>query len=378
MTRKSSPLGSILAELRSRLPRTIGLGRHIPERREFCFDAFDPANVDSVSDLPPYLILGELDVASCHFSSTGWAARWQGRDCDTHFDVTYKRKEHRFEIRQIWCGLDGGFSTYPASVPLPKLIGMTLYMEFPEIWDTKAKEVFENRYQLTYISHQPDCASPCFIPDGAFKTIAFPIGAYSLKSVFDRLLSISDSHDLTYPFNAYSCPLFQAVNYLEGRAPDWTSEPDKVIKNSLLETGFVPLEPPVREKASDGTAAWTLRRETYVVFIGVPFAGLTDILERLCSPEGPIRYRSDAALQFEMQPVIFASGIEVTSESIFFWNREGTTRCFWAFRRDGETLNAGQMVQAAQQSQAISSSLITDVENISLLQIKSVSDVLKT
>jgi hypothetical protein len=84
------------------------------------------------------------------------------------------------------------------------------------------------------------------------------------------------------------------------------------------------------------TAAWTLRRRIYVVFVKVPFAGLTEMLERLRSPEGPIRYRTDRDLTFDLQPVVFPQGFELQVKSIALWDRGRTTRCVWLLQSDSD------------------------------------------
>jgi hypothetical protein len=299
------------------LPSAIGLARHAPNRRAFSTNSFNPSNVRSVSDLPPYLILGELDRAACQFSNAGWNARWQGCEDNTHFDVRYKAMESRFEIQQTWQGYDGGFSTSSASIPLSNLIGEALYAEFPSSWDDKAKEILQNRYQLAYMEHPKRAFSICYMPDGAFRMIALPIGIRNLRHVSDCLYHAS-TLGLPFSFNAYTCPLIQVVNYVEGQAPDWTSSPEIVFNSSVNDTGLIPRGLPVRENAEDGTAAWTLRREFYVIFIDVPFAGLTQMLELLRRPDGPLRYRTDPDLTFDLQPVVFPHLVDLQAKSTSF------------------------------------------------------------
>ena len=64
-------------------PLSIHLLRYLPQRRGFNWRALDPAAIRSAGDLPPYLILGELDEASFKRSDEGWSARWQGTEPDT-------------------------------------------------------------------------------------------------------------------------------------------------------------------------------------------------------------------------------------------------------------------------------------------------------
>lgn len=76
-----------LPERLSELPRSVHLFRHTPARARFSWEEWDPALVRSAGDLPPYLVLGDLDPTSFLHSANGWSARWQGTEDDTHFDV---------------------------------------------------------------------------------------------------------------------------------------------------------------------------------------------------------------------------------------------------------------------------------------------------
>jgi hypothetical protein len=92
---------------------------------------------------------------------------------------------------------------------------------------------------------------------------------------------------------------------------------------------------PVRETAKDGSSAWTLRRDTYFVFITLPFAGVCDLLSRFSDYPGPIRTVADTPLRFEYWPVIMHSGFEVQVESIALFDRNRTTRSFLRFALPG-------------------------------------------
>ena len=350
-----------LDDFRSGLPRVIALARHNPNRREFSTNGFDPRSVVSVTDLPPYLILGDLDESRCQFSASGWRARWCTLENDTHFDVTYKVQEHRYEIGQTWRGVNGGLAVYDARLPLSLVIAQGLYHEFPVGWDSRAKDLLEGRYQLSYVGHQKGWASICSIPDGASRVIAFPVAAGGLRSVLEGL---SAELDLPYPFRAYARLIVQGVNYLEGRAPAWTRDPLELSRCAIADTGFRPLIFPERGKGTDGSVAWTLLRELYVVFIDVYFAGLADMLERLRSPDSYLRYRDDPARRFDLQPVVYPLGLGDQVKSMSFRDREGSTRCFWTMQRTDGPDSVNQMKEAYE-GYDLASSRITTVESIS-------------
>lgn len=326
-----------LLDRQAELPRSVPLFRYAPERRPFSLRDWGPTHVQSADDLPPYLILGNLDPSTFARSAAGWSARWQGTEGDTHFDVAYKAETQRWEIRQTWCGLNGGFSVFPARMPLEKVIAQALYTEFPGTWDREAKSRLEADYQLTVIEPPKGAYSFCGIPDGAFRTIAFPIAVRNLRPVRQWIQNLVGKSPLAYPITVEAKLVFQALNYLEGKAPEWTSNEALAFNQSVVETGLAPQGFPVREVANDGSAAWTLRREIYYLFIGVPFAGLTDLLTRLATSNGPIRSITDPDFRFELRPIVMPAAFELQTESVALWDTARTTRSFLQFAPPGQT-----------------------------------------
>ena len=322
-------MSSSLMDLQGELPRSIPLLRHIPNRENFSWREWDPAAVGVAFELPPYLILGELDPASFIRSANGWSARWQGTEDETYFEVSFETGSH-WEIRQFWCGLDGGFARYPARIPLNELIGQALYLQFPKNWHDSSKLQLETAYQITVVEAPESAYTFCGIPDGAFRTILFPIAVRNLSFARDWLMGIFGESPPTYPVTVEAKLILQAVNYIEGQAPEWTMQPVTTFNQSLIETGLAPLGFPVRESAS-ASAAWTLRRDVYFLFIGLPFAGLTDMLQRLATENGPIRTAFDPDLRFELRPMVMPSGLEVQMETVAIWDTPRTTRSLMKF-----------------------------------------------
>lgn len=363
-----------LLDRQSELPRSLPLFRYAPKRARFSWRAWDPALVRSANDLPQYLILGDLDASTFRKAAGGWSARWQGTEDDTHFEVAYKADAGRWEIRQTWCGLDGGFSVYPTRMPLDKVIAQALYMQFPRNWDSAAKSQIESEYQITVVEQPENAYTFCGIPDGAFRTIVFPIAVRNLRPVRQWIQEIVEESPLTYPITVDAKLVFQALNYLEGKAPDWTMQEAVAFNQSVIETGLAPHGFPVREVANDGSAAWTLRRETYFLFIGLPFAGLTDFLGRMVTDNGPIRAASDPDLRFELRPVVIPAAFEMQTESVALWDQPRTTRSFLQFARPGEAKTAPtveQVIEAERNAQAtlakveaISGDVVAAIEQI--------------
>lgn len=363
-----------LLDRQSELPRSVPLFRYAPERVRFSWRDWDPSLVRSSADLPQYLILGDLDPSTFEQSAGGWSARWQGTEEDTRFEVAYKADTSRWEIRQTWCGLNGGFSLFPARMPLDKVIVQALYTEFPRNWDGAAKSQLESAYQVTVVEQPENAYTFCGIPDGAFRTIVFPIAVRNLRPVRQWIQDLVEESPLTYPITVEAKLVFQALNYLEGKAPAWTSQEAVAFNQSVVETGLAPQGFPVREVANDGSAAWTLRREIYFLFIGLPFAGLTDFLSRMATANGPIRTASDPDFRFELRPIVIPAAFELQTESVAFWDQARTTRSFLQFAPPGEakTVPKVEDVVDAERAapatlakvEAISSDVVTAIEQI--------------
>lgn len=358
----------------SELPRSVPLLRYAPDRVRFSWWDWDPALVRSAADLPQYLILGDLDPSTFEQSAGGWSARWQGTEEDTHFEVAYKADMGRWEIRQTWCGLDGGFSLFPASMPLDKVIAQALYTQFPRNWDGAAKSQLESAYQVTIVEQPEDAYTLCGIPDGAFRTIVFPIAVRNLRPVRQWIQDLIEESPLAYPITVEAKLVFQALNYIEGKAPAWTTQEAVSFNQSVVETGLAPQGFPAREVANDGSAAWTLRREIYFLFIGLPFAGLTDFLSRMATESGPIRTASDPDFRFELRPVVIPAAFEIQTESLALWDKSRTTRSLLQFSSpDGKDAvpTVEQVIENEQKApatlakvEAISIDVVTAIEQI--------------
>ena len=328
----------------------------------------------SAADLPQYLILGALDPSTFEQTAGGWWARWQGTEHDTHLDVVYKADKNRWEIRQTWCGLDCGFTIFPAHMPLSKVITQALYTEFPRNWDEAASSRLESAYQVTVVEQPENAYTFCGIPDGTFRTIIFPIAVRNLRPVRKWMQDIVEESPLAYPITVDAKLIFQALNYLENKAPEWTTQEVVAFNQSVSETGLAPKGFPVREVASDGSVAWTLRRDIYFLFIGLPFAVLTDFLSRMASENGPIRTVSDPDFRFELRPIVIPAGFELQTESLTIWDEARTTRSFIQFVTPGEakdvptveTVMDAERAEPATlaKAEAISSDVVTAVEQI--------------
>lgn len=307
------------------LPRSIPLFRHLPTRRSFPWRTWSPASVRAPDDLPPYLILGGLEPASFAISPEGWSAVWRGAEPDTHFDLCYRAAEQVCEARRTWRGLDGGFACFPAAVPLDRAVLPWICAEFPDAWERAAKDLLERDYQLS-VCEVPREAGLCGMPDGPFRLLAVPVAAGGLRTFRDRLAGAAALARVPYPVTAEARLFVQAVNFVEGKAPPATADPRLAFLRSLAETDTLPFGLPVREVAGDGSAAWTLRREIYVVFVGMPFAGLVDLVARMAMYGASVRRTSEPPGGIEMRPFVTPVASASQIQRIVLWDRGRTTR----------------------------------------------------
>jgi hypothetical protein len=366
---------STILERQAELPRSIPLFRYAPDRVQFSWQDWDPAAVRSAGDLPQYLILGNLDPSSFDKLEGGWSARWRGMEDNTYLEVAYKAGDGRWVVSQTWRGIDGGSSFYSTQTPLNEVIGLGLYGQFPRNWDSTAKTQLETEYQVAVIEQPENVYTICGIPDGALRTIVFPIAVSDFRPIRRWLQDSVDHSPLTYPITVEAKFVKQALNYLEGKAPEWTTQEAIVFNQSMEETGLIPHGFPVREVSDDGSAAWTLRREIYFLFIGLPFAGLNDFLKRMSTENGPIRTASDPELRFELRPFVIPAGFEMQTESFAFWDQARTTRSFLMFSPD-ESQERTQTVGDPAESETNAGAALTRAEAISAEVVSTIENLL--
>ena len=318
-------------ELQDTLPNYIQLLRYGPTRRRFSWGSQKAAAVRTPTDLPPYLILGNLDENTFRVSSSGWSARWQGLEDNTYFDATFKADHTRYEFHQVWQGIDGSCGFCSSEASPEEAVVRCPFLKLSPTWESALKTEIERKYHLSFVERPEEMVTPFYSPDGFFFTITFPAAVREVRQIQRLLKDIVAISPLGYPVSMAARRVVQVVNYPEGKAPAWTREPMTVFTRSLLETGLMPWSLPVRETANDGSAAWTLRRDVYFIFIDLPFAGLTDLLSRISGESGHLRTASAQPLRFEWWPILMHSGFEVQAESIALFDRAQTTRSFLSF-----------------------------------------------
>lgn len=318
------------------LPPSITLARFAAKgRRDFSLKDFDPKVVRSVKDLPPYLLMGDLDEATFQWSQGNWSARWQGVEANTFLAIDYDLTRAHYVIEQRWQGIHGGTSNYSDRVPLTVILGQALNCEFPQKWDQKALADSQLRYKLTFLPHTNDVPSLLGLPDGFFTTIAIPIHVSQLRTAMHSINELCRDGALTTPLYAQAHRVIQAINYVEGKDSAESTDPDNLFVPNFLDTGLLPLAMPLREVASDGSSAWTIRRHIYVICIHVPFSVLGLALDWLAENSELIQKNREGEESenkpFGMRPFVMPAGLDALGVEVKYWDKRRTTRLVWNF-----------------------------------------------
>ena len=238
----------------------------------------------------------------------------------------------------------------------------------------RAKESLEAEFQLTYFEQPTEAFNMCGIPDGPFRSVVFPLSIHNLRHAREWLQSLIAERPFPYPVAAKAMLISQSINYVEGKAPEWTRDEGQVFYSSLNDSGFPPNGLPVREVAQSGSAAWTLRRSIYAVLVDLPFAGLADFLTRAASAKGPIRRLSDEDLGIGMTPIVIPATFEYQVSDLHVWDRQETTRCFWHFCRvadrdallqmEAQTITDGSSERLLEQAEEIGAHARSEFERL--------------
>jgi hypothetical protein len=306
-------------------------------------------------ELPPYLLLGRLDRSAFQSGEAGWCARWVGDVPETYVEAKYDRAERRLILRQVWRGIDVGTS-YTAGDGFGHAIQL-LYLPFPARWDAAMGARLEAGYRLKYAAQQAEEVGFTGIPDGGFKTLCVPVPASRLSDLsrcFDEM-----RHDprLMTPLSARLELRFGTINYVVGKSPAWTRDPSRLFAATFEAGGLLPLGWPKLEHGKDGTSAWTVRRWVYLASIGVPFAAVEFVVERLAerglikrhSPDGDCASEVEAGIEFD--GFVGSGAIELQGRSASWMDAGATRRVFYQLNTEEELAKGGverMMVAVAQ------------------------------
>ena len=69
----------------------------------------------------------------------------------------------------------------------------------------------------------------CGVPDGPFRSLVFPMSVHNLRHAREWLQSLIAERPFPYPVAAKAMLISQSINYVEGKAPEWTRDEGQVI-----------------------------------------------------------------------------------------------------------------------------------------------------
>lgn len=247
-----------------------------------------------------------------------------------------------------------------------------LYLPFPATWDRVIAERLEASYRLKYVAQRADGIGFTGIPDGGFKTICVPVPVSRLADLHQCLGEMSRDPQVRTPVSARIELKFGTINYVVGKSPAWTQDPGRLFAATFDGCGLMPLGLPQLEQGKDGSSAWTVRRLVYLASIGVPFAGVEFVVERLaerrlirrCSPG------TDPASDIEFDAFVAACAIELQGRSAAWMDARGTRRVFYQLNSDDELAKGGleRMMTAEAQTEEEARELIEQAVSVSALQ----------
>lgn len=308
----------------------IHLPTHTPKRRPYAHISLD--QIQSSHDLPPYLFMGSLDESSFTHGSHGWSAMWK-RDDDTWFCIEYDAADKCVHARDAWLGRDGFYTC--AHQPDLSALSQMRFMTPVQAWEDQAEEMLQAQWNLKYMKAEDGDWIMAGLPDGLMKTLILPVTVDALPRLIETFIAFREDPEMDFPISGYVVPIMSSVNYIEGHNPVWAENPGDLYMRTFKQTGFPPVDMPVREQGRDGSAAWTIRRIVAVAVIGMPFVGLIPCLERLertgLIAAGPM-CSSDTDPgpdSVEFSACVVPMGKEISSASMAWAARDRHRRVFW-------------------------------------------------
>lgn len=279
----------------------------------FNWAAFKASEVKEKKDLPPYLIFGPLDEGTLVINEDGWFAQWKDAEQKAKVTVNWRKDTKMYSVSQVWMGIEGSAVEASDDQPFPQVLASLYEDGFPKDWEQKAKEYFESKYRISWLSSPDNLPCTFGLPNGTFRVLEFPILIKNIRNAQRILMHLSEEN-LPYGFFAVAQLTAQKVFYEVGKAPDWTNDIGLVLTQSIGETGLIPTDIPQREKI-DGKDYNVLSRQAVMLQISIPFSGLSFMLKKLAETPMPIVTTQEMPLRRELTPVILPVNLDEVTDS---------------------------------------------------------------
>jgi hypothetical protein len=278
------------------------------------------ADVRTVDDLPSRLIFGDLVRESFMSLPNGWSVQFRDAH-DNGLDVSVEAG--RFTAKPRFLGSEG-LSVGPAAHK--QAFGELLNLAAGQ-WEGALKRYLEDRYPIRVADPDPYQPHVLHLPDGWLKSILVPVAPEQLPALLTWHMSLADDPELGASQTGAVSLAFNAINYVEGRCADGLDDAASLLVRSLL-TSNTPLKAEiVRECASDGTAAWTVRRDAYLYRCTAFLRDVPRVVE-LLSKAGLLSDDPDLCASVVPAELMFMS------REARWWSMKNECRISWAFEND--------------------------------------------
>lgn len=232
------------------------------------------ADIEQSQDLPSRLIFGDLVEDSFTGQKGEWAAQYRDESGN---GLTLSVSEGRFTARPVFLGRKG-FSIGPADHP--KAFASLLSLTGSD-WDRVLKEYLEARFPLFVSVPTSDRPMSMYLPDGWLRTLLLPVRPEMLPNLLAMHQELQGDPALAAGLmaNVYLAP--NSVNYVEGKCDALGLRGEGSILVYSLRTMNSPLYGATRETGTDGSAAWTLRRQAYLYVCSAFLRDMPLLVDRL-------------------------------------------------------------------------------------------------
>jgi hypothetical protein len=302
------------------------------------------ADIEQPLDLPSRLLFGDLIEDSFAGGKGEWEAQYRDQSGNS---LTLTVSEGRFTAKPVFLG-HKGFSVGPANHP--KAFASLLSLTGSD-WDRVLKENLEARFPLFVSVPDSDRPMSMYLPDGWLRTLLLPVRPEMLPNLLGMHQELQQDPVLAAGLmgNVWLAP--NSINYVEGKCDALGLRGEGPLLLYSLKTMNSPIYGATRETGTDGSAAWTLRRQAYLYVCSAFLRDMPLLVERL-NKFGMFRNYPDL-----VAAILPAEDLAVMND-FSWWSRDGSCRINWHdFREHNEASLDPNSLQAGSSPELVSQAL---------------------
>jgi hypothetical protein len=160
-------------------------------------------------------------------------------------------------------------------------------MWFPNDWDEGAKQAIEAGFNAQYIAQQKESLNMTGFPDGARRTLIFPLPSYRLNELTGLLDAIDSDKTIAAVVSVAAVMTQNSVDYIQGRCEDVPNTPEALARHSRKKVGLPCHGLPEVSTVEDFQKVLTINRWIYLVHVGCTFRDLLRVVSH-CQDQGMI------------------------------------------------------------------------------------------